>query len=49
VPRALNFLTGPSRTADIEQQIVQGMHGPRRLHIIVVGGLGSLGDVGPGK
>jgi L-lactate dehydrogenase complex protein LldG len=44
VPRAVNFITGPSRTADIEQQIVQGMHGPRRLHIVLVGGRGSAGD-----
>jgi L-lactate dehydrogenase complex protein LldG len=43
MPRAVNFITGPSRTADIEQQIVQGMHGPRRLHIVLVGGGGSAG------
>ena len=47
VPRAVNFITGPSRTADIEQQIVQGMHGPRRLHIVLVGGGGSAGDAQP--
>ena len=36
VPRALNFITGPSKTADIEQTIVYGAHGPRRLHVILV-------------
>lgn len=36
LPRVVNFITGPSRTGDIEQRIVLGAHGPRRLHIIVV-------------
>jgi L-lactate dehydrogenase complex protein LldG len=36
LPRAVNFITGPSRTGDIEQRMVLGAHGPRRLHIIVV-------------
>jgi L-lactate dehydrogenase complex protein LldG len=35
-PRALNFITGPSRSADIEQTLLLGAHGPRRLHIVVV-------------
>jgi L-lactate dehydrogenase complex protein LldG len=37
-PRTLNLITGPSRSADIEQTLLLGAHGPRRLHIIVVGG-----------
>ena len=37
LPRALAFISGPSRTADIEQTIVIGAHGPKRVHIILVG------------
>jgi L-lactate dehydrogenase complex protein LldG len=36
MPRAVNFVSGPSRTADIEQTIQLGAHGPRRLHIVLV-------------
>ncbi|MFZ5512825.1 MAG: LutC/YkgG family protein [Pseudomonadota bacterium] len=36
LPRAVNFVSGPSRTGDIEQTIVLGAHGPYRVHIIVV-------------
>ena len=38
VPRTVNFITGPSRTGDIEQRIQLGAHGPRRLHIVLVDG-----------
>lgn len=38
VPRTVNFVTGPSRTGDIEQTIQLGAHGPRRLHILLVEG-----------
>jgi len=37
-PRALNFISGPSRTGDIEQTIVLGAHGPYRVHVILVDG-----------
>ena len=36
MPRTVNFITGPSRTGDIEQRIELGAHGPRRLHIILI-------------
>jgi L-lactate dehydrogenase complex protein LldG len=37
LPRAANFISGPSRTGDIEQTIVLGAHGPCRVHLILVG------------
>jgi L-lactate utilization protein LutC len=36
LPRAVNFVSGPSRTADIEQTVTLGAHGPYRVLIIVV-------------
>lgn len=36
MPRAVNFISGPSRTADIEQTVSLGAHGPYRVHIILV-------------
>ncbi len=38
MPRAVHWITGPSRTADIEQTLLMGAHGPRRLHILLVDG-----------
>ncbi len=36
MPRTVNFITGPSKTADVEQTIQEGAHGPRRLHVILL-------------
>ena len=36
MPRAVNFISGPARTADIEQTLVLGAHGPYRVHIILI-------------
>ena len=36
VPRATWFVSGPSRTADIEQTLVIGAHGPYRVHALVI-------------
>jgi L-lactate dehydrogenase complex protein LldG len=44
MPRTVNFVTGPSRTGDIEQRIQLGAHGPRRLHIVLVEESGSNGS-----
>ena len=55
LPRTVNFVTGPSRTADIEQHIELGAHGPRRLHIVLVEdgeaarGEGNEGHCGPAR
>jgi len=36
-PRAVTFISGPSRTADIEQTVTLGAHGPYRVHIVISG------------
>lgn len=37
-PRTVNFITGPSKTADVEQTIQYGAHGPRSLDVIYISG-----------
>ena len=36
LPRAVCWVTGPSRSGDIEQTLLLGAHGPQRLHIVVI-------------
>lgn len=36
MPRVVNWITGPSRSGDIEQTHLLGAHGPRSLHVLVV-------------
>ncbi|MGB3211269.1 MAG: lactate utilization protein [Desulforhopalus sp.] len=40
-PKFIAYITGPSRTADIERVLTIGCHGPRELHILVVEGISS--------
>jgi len=41
LPRTVNWITGPSRTADIEQTLLLGAHGPRKLVILLIDGKNS--------
>jgi L-lactate dehydrogenase complex protein LldG len=37
MPSMLSFITGPSRTSDIERILVLGAHGPKELYLVLVG------------
>jgi len=36
LPRTVNWISGPSRTADIEQTIIRGAHGPKCLFVVIL-------------
>ena len=40
-PKFIAYITGPSRTADIERVLTIGCHGPREVHILLVAGISS--------
>jgi L-lactate dehydrogenase complex protein LldG len=43
LPRSINFITGPSRSGDIEQTIQLGAHGPKRLLVLLIEESGAIG------
>ncbi len=36
LPRTVNWITGPSRSGDIEMTMLMGAHGPIRLHLVII-------------
>lgn len=44
LPLSITFITGPSRTADIELTLAHGVHGPREVHVLIVPSGTTSGD-----
>ena len=44
LPRTVTLITGPSRSSDIERTVTIGVHGPKRLHMVLVGEIESGAD-----
>ena len=40
--RAITFITGPSRTSDIELTLAIGVHGPAELYVVIIEGEGNV-------
>ena len=34
--RTISLISGPSKTADVEQILIKGVHGPNELHVIII-------------
>jgi len=46
-PSSLVLVGGPSRTGDVEQILTLGVHGPRHVHVVVIGAAPHGGDPAP--